>query len=111
MQKTTRAVVFLLMLPDDARTSRLTADATTAAKDDEMTNDYLTIPAFFETGATYRTFDRYTETCRDLLIVERLTHKLIKAQLEGVGDVEFLVDYDTVGAECSDTLYGYFSAA
>ena len=76
-----------------------------------MKNDYPTIPAFFEAGATYRTFDRYTETCRDLLIVERLTHKLIKAQLEGVGDVEFLVDYDTVGAECSDTLYGYFSAA
>ena len=76
-----------------------------------MKNDYLTIPAFFEAGATYRTFDRYTETYRDLLIVERLTHKLIKAQLEGVGEVEFLVDYDTVGAECADTLYGYFRAA
>ena len=36
MQKTTRAVVFLLMLSEDARTSRLTANATTAAKDVEM---------------------------------------------------------------------------
>jgi hypothetical protein len=41
MQKTTRAVVFLLMLSEDGPTTRLTADATTAAKDDDMTADTI----------------------------------------------------------------------